>query len=124
MELLADYAKDIADPQVSHYIERQNRVCLFCTASVPCNSTGGQVCMQAMRNCISYVSQTRAEQDQYIRQLEEEGRGQEVYGKGMQLVTPTAVFVAKTANKQSGQKIFINVCTSDKASATAQPHHC
>ncbi|DBA92788.1 hypothetical protein WJX77_000098 [Trebouxia sp. C0004] len=72
MELLADYAKDIADPQ------------------------------------------TRAEQDQYIRQLEEEGRGQEVYGKGMQLVTPTAVFVAKTANKQSGQKIFINVCTSDK----------
>ncbi len=56
-----------------------------------------------------------------MRQLEEEGRGQEVYGKGMQLVTPTAVFVAKTANKQSGQKIFINVCTSDKACATAHP---
>lgn len=60
------------------------------------------------------VLQTRAEQDEYIRQLEQEGRGQEVYGKGMQLVTPTAAFVAKTANKQSGQKIFINVCTSDK----------
>jgi len=70
--------------------------------------------------CKSYVLQTRAEQDQYIRQLEEEGRGQEVYGKGMQLVTPTAAFVAKTANKQSGQKIFINVCTSDKACAPSQ----
>ena len=32
----------------------------------------------------------------------------------MQLVTPTASFVAKTANSKSGQKIFINVCTSDK----------
>lgn len=59
-------------------------------------------------------SQARAEQEQYLRQLEEEGRAQEVYGKGMQLVMPTPSFVAKTANSQSGQKVFINVCTSDK----------
>jgi len=94
-------------------------MCRFYTAFVPCRSTGAHVCML---NCKSHVLQTRAEQDQYIRQLEEEGRGQEVYGKGMQLVTPTAAFVAKTANKQSGQKIFINVCTSDKACVS--PQYC
>lgn len=37
-----------------------------------------------------------------------------MYGKGMQLVSPSPSFVAKTANSQSGQKIFINVCTSEK----------
>lgn len=58
--------------------------------------------------------QTKAEQELYLRQLEAEGRSQEIYGKGMQLVSPTPSFVAKTANSQSGQKIFINVCTSDK----------
>ena len=60
------------------------------------------------------LSQARAEQEQYLRELEKEGRAQEVYGKGMQLVMPTPSFVAKTANSQSGQKVFINVCTSDK----------
>ena len=42
-----------------------------------------------------------------------------MYGKGTQLVAPEPSFVAKTANKQSGQKIFINVCTSDKVGASA-----
>lgn len=68
------------------------------------------------------LSQTKAEQEQYLRQLEEEGRAQEVYGKGMQLVLPTPAFVAKTANSQSGQKVFINVCTSDKVGAGSAHH--
>lgn len=48
-----------------------------------------------------------------------------MYGKGTQLVAPEPSFVAKTANKHSGQKIFINVCTSDKVCAFAllPPHN-
>lgn len=61
-----------------------------------------------------YTLQAKAEQDLYLRQLEREGRSQEACRKGSQLVLPEVGFVAKTANKQSGQKIFINVCTSDK----------
>lgn len=37
-----------------------------------------------------------------------------MYGKGVQLVVPTASFVLKTRDKKSGEKVFINVCTSDK----------
>lgn len=44
-----------------------------------------------------------------------------MYGKGMQLVLPNPSFVAKTANSQSGQKIFINVCTSEKVCFGNQP---
>lgn len=56
----------------------------------------------------------KAETDQYLRQLEMEGRIEEVYGKGAQIIMPEPAFVLKTINKVNGMKIFINVCTSDK----------
>lgn len=40
--------------------------------------------------------QAKAETDAYLRQLEEEGRGEQVYGKGVQLIAPEPSFVLKT----------------------------
>jgi dynein assembly factor 2 len=56
----------------------------------------------------------KAETDAYLRQLEMEGRIEEVYGKGAQLIMPEPSFVLKTYNKADGTKVFINVCSSDK----------
>ncbi|GLC36093.1 hypothetical protein PLESTB_001381400 [Pleodorina starrii] len=86
----------------------------------------------------------KEETDKYLRQLEEQGRAEDVYGKGVQLITPKPGLVLKTkvlgakegggpaakgaADPGSGaaggggrrdslpvgQKVFINVCTSDK----------
>ncbi|GIL55778.1 hypothetical protein Vafri_11307 [Volvox africanus] len=74
----------------------------------------------------------KAETDQYLRQLEEQGRGEDVYGKGVVLVTPKPAVVFKSKviapknasegpvassrrdNLIVGQKVFINVCTSEK----------
>lgn len=85
--------------------------------------------------------QVKAETDMYLRQLEMEGRVEEVseelsswlnlwiidwsehpdcdhasqvYGKGAQLILPTPLFVVKSKNSIDGTKAFINVCTSDK----------
>lgn len=78
---------------------------------------------QYQANMFAIGMQYRAESEQYLRQLEQEGRSQEVYGQDTQLVAPDPSFVAKTANKQSGQKIFINVCTSDKVFCTILTQH-
>jgi dynein assembly factor 2 len=59
-------------------------------------------------------AQVKAETDLYLRQLEAEGRGEEVYGKGTLLVLPKEAYVIKTQVEGTGQKVFINVCTSDK----------
>ncbi|GLI65377.1 hypothetical protein VaNZ11_008931 [Volvox africanus] len=74
----------------------------------------------------------KAETDQYLRQLEEQGRGEDVYGKGVVLVAPKPAVVFKSKviapknaseghvassrrdNLIMGQKVFINVCTSEK----------
>lgn len=40
--------------------------------------------------------QVKEETDLYLRQLEAEGRGEDVYGKGVMLVVPTEAFVIKT----------------------------
>ena len=73
----------------------------------------------------------KAETDQYLRELEFQGRAEDVYGKGVQLLSPTPALVLKSkvlpqkgatasgdvANDAClpvGQKVFINVCTSDK----------
>ncbi|GIL76715.1 hypothetical protein Vretifemale_6308 [Volvox reticuliferus] len=74
----------------------------------------------------------KAETDQYLRQLEEQGRGEDVYGKGVVLVAPKSAVVFKSKvmgakdasegpaassrrdNLTLGQKVFINVCTSEK----------
>ena len=50
--------------------------------------------------------------------MEFEGRIEEVYGKGVQLVVPEEAFVLKTKDKKkNGEKVFINVCTSEKVKA-------
>lgn len=56
----------------------------------------------------------KAETDAYLRQLEMEGRIEEVYGKGAQLIMPEPAFVLKTFNKPDKVKVFINVCSSEK----------
>ncbi|KXZ49561.1 hypothetical protein GPECTOR_20g416 [Gonium pectorale] len=72
----------------------------------------------------------KAETDMYLRQLEEQGRAEEVYGKGVQLVVPSPALVIKSkvlgpaeaakdatgkgGGLPAGQKVFINICTSDK----------
>eukprot|EP00891_Asterochloris_glomerata_P005908 jgi/Astpho2/5908/Aster-x1336 len=57
-----------------------------------------------------------AEQEQYLRQLEAEGAQPEPsdLGEDMQLVVPVASYVIKTVRKDSGRKVFINVCHSEK----------
>ena len=59
-----------------------------------------------------------AEQEQYLRQLEAEGAQPEPsdLGEDMQLVVPVATYVIKTVRKDSGRKVFINVCHSGKVS--------
>ena len=59
-----------------------------------------------------------AEQEQYLRQLEAEGAQPEPsdLGENMQLVVPMASYVIKTVRKESGRKVFINVCHSEKVS--------
>lgn len=57
----------------------------------------------------------KEETDQYLRQLETQGRAEEVYGKGVQLIVPTEAFVLKAKQAGTGgAKVFINVCSSDK----------
>lgn len=63
----------------------------------------------------------REETEAYLRQLEAEGRAEEVYGKGVQLIMPVPAYVLKTRNKETGEKVFINVCTCDKVRVVASP---
>ena len=60
-----------------------------------------------------------ADQEQYLRQLEAEGAQPEPsdLGEDMQLVVPVATYVIKTVRKDSGRKVFINVCHSEKVSS-------
>ena len=55
----------------------------------------------------------RAETEAYLRQLEQEGKAEEVYGAGTLLMAPEPAFIIKTS-KAGGDKFFINVCTSNK----------
>lgn len=56
----------------------------------------------------------RAENEAYLRQLEDEGRAEEFYGKGSQLIVPEPGFVIKTCDAASKEKFFVNVCTNAK----------
>ena len=60
----------------------------------------------------------RAESEAYLRQLEREGKAEEVYGAGTQLVVPEPGFVVETC-ASSGAKVFINVCSSPKVDAAS-----
>lgn len=63
----------------------------------------------------------REENDAYLRQMEEEGKAESVYGKGVELVVPNAGFVVKTKGKKDGGKVFINLVYSEKVQdATSQ----
>lgn len=59
--------------------------------------------------------QVKEETEQYLRQLEMEGQLDQVYGKGVQMIMPTAEFAIKSKNLRSGQSAFLNFCSSDKA---------
>lgn len=99
------------------------------------------VCMAANHDiCMCIHAQNKEETEAYLRQLEAEGRGEDVYGKvsamskivvscntcaarlicytmpsqGVQLIVPTEAFVLKTKDTKKGTKVFINVCTSEK----------
>jgi len=62
----------------------------------------------------------RAENDAYLRQMEAEGKAEEVYGKGTQLVVPQPGFCVKCKSKEDQKKVFINVVYSEKvADATS-----
>ncbi len=63
---------------------------------------------------VFFSLQYKAEVDQYLRQVEAEGNAEQMYGKGTELVFPEPAFVVKTINEGSGQRIYINVCHSDK----------
>lgn len=56
----------------------------------------------------------RAETEEYLRQLELEGKAEETYGKGAQLIVPQPEFVVKSKNLETADKVYINVCSSDK----------
>lgn len=62
--------------------------------------------------------ESRAETDAYLQQLERDNQIEQVYGRGTQLVVPAPEFVIKgrTAPEGGGtvQKVFVNVCTSEK----------
>lgn len=68
--------------------------------------------------------QALAEHEAYLQQLESEGRAEEVYGRGVQLVTPRAALVLKTRAAGGGPKVFINICTSDKVGLRALIRGC
>jgi hypothetical protein len=81
------------------------------------------MCRSRGRNLTTAAVQAREENDAYIRQLELEGRVEEVYGKGVNMVTPAAEFVLKTVDVQSKAKVFINVCSSTKVAAARKHQH-
>lgn len=56
---------------------------------------------------------TREENDLYLRQLEQEGRGSEAVGPGTELVAPEPSFVVKARSK-SNRKVFVNICWARK----------
>lgn len=61
--------------------------------------------------------QAKAEQEAYLRHLEEEGRAQEVYGRGAQLLAaqPALCIKARRAGGDAaGERVYINVCTCPK----------
>ena len=97
---------------------------------------------QFMRMFQEYVDEIkdpahREETEQYLREVEARGQAAELYGQGVQLITPCSGFVVKskivavddnaTTNKvkepqdessslELGMKVFVNVCHSDKVS--------
>ncbi|CAG9466203.1 unnamed protein product [Pedinophyceae sp. YPF-701] len=66
----------------------------------------------------------KKEQDEYLRQLEMQNRIAEVYGKDVQLIEPKPMFVAKTKDAKSKQKVFINMTENDKVDPPSCKNRC
>ncbi len=126
LKLFSNYVEEMSDPVVSSWADAAR---LLPAAGPP--TTAKTLCR------LWPVPQAKAEADAYLRQLEEQGRGEEVYGKGVQLIAPEPAAVLKSkvlagspaaqpgvprpppadgqpASLPVGQKVFINVCTCDK----------
>ncbi len=73
-----------------------------------------QLCSCSLLTSWNVHIKAKAETEAYLQQLEQEGRVEEVYGKGVQLIVPSPAFVAKTRTRAEAQKVFINICTSPK----------
>lgn len=57
----------------------------------------------------------RAESEAYLRQIESGNQTESMYGSDVQLIVPEEAFVVKTRREDGdGEKVFINVCTSEK----------
>lgn len=73
----------------------------------------------ASRDSSLACKQALEETEAYLRQLEAEGRASEVYAPGKELLVLQPCYVVKTRELgPSGRKVFINVCSCDKA----RPH--
>jgi len=66
----------------------------------------------------------KAETDAYLRQVERSGQFEQVYGKGAQLIVPSPEFLIKTKAKKDNTKVFVNVCSSDKARVQGSEVEC
>lgn len=65
-------------------------------------------------------TQVKEETDQYLAQLEEQGRASEVVGDGGTLLVPEPGIALKTRIAGAGPHVYINVCTSAKVEAFTQ----
>jgi len=65
--------------------------------------------------------QFKAETDQYLRELEQQGRASEVVGSGTTLIVPEPGVALKTREAApGGARVYINLCTSDKLQPFSQ----
>lgn len=61
-----------------------------------------------------FFAQVKHENDLYLRQLEAEGRGEELYGKDVTLIVPKEGFVVLAKEQSTKCKAYINMCSSEK----------
>lgn len=70
--------------------------------------------------CLCNTLQHSTELNEYLKQLEAEQQSESVYGKGVQLIVPEPSFVIKTKDVTGSHRVYINICTSPKASLTSR----
>lgn len=70
--------------------------------------------------------QAKAEHEAYLRQLEEEGRAQQVYGARAQLLVAAPALCIKTrrvdsSSAEHNERVYINICTCPKVRRSTVP---